>query len=96
MIKDKNGASGDYKDFAFIEFFTIEDATFVLERAKQDRLKINNQQVSLSYSRFKRPEQYVTLLAIIFSMSHSLSIPRASIRQRPLCTLAPSLHLSSQ
>jgi hypothetical protein len=29
MIKDKNGASGDYKDFAFIEFFTIEDATFV-------------------------------------------------------------------
>jgi hypothetical protein len=41
MIKDKNAASsGDYRDFAFVEFFTIEDANFVLERAKQDRLKI--------------------------------------------------------
>jgi RNA recognition motif-containing protein len=34
MIKDKSGGNGEYRDFAFIEFFTIEDATFVLERSK--------------------------------------------------------------
>jgi RNA recognition motif-containing protein len=58
LIKDKD--SDHYKDFAFIEFHSIEDSTFVLDRAKQDRIKIRGVPVFLSYSRFKRPEQYVT------------------------------------
>ncbi len=32
LIKDKEGDL--YRDFAFIEFHSVEDATFVLERAK--------------------------------------------------------------
>ena len=32
LIKDKDGDF--YRDFAFIEFHSVEDATFVLERAK--------------------------------------------------------------
>jgi RNA recognition motif-containing protein len=41
MIKDRNNTSTEqYRDYGFIEFFSVEDATFVLERSKQDRLKI--------------------------------------------------------
>ena len=42
MIKDRNNSSSEqqYRDYGFIEFFSVEDATFVLERSKQDRLKI--------------------------------------------------------
>ncbi len=54
LIKDKEGDL--YRDFAFIEFHSVEDATFVLERAKQDRVKIRGVPVYLSYSKFKRPE----------------------------------------
>jgi len=54
LIKDKEGEQ--YRDFAFIEFHSVEDATFVLERAKLDRVKIRGVPVYLSYSKFKRPE----------------------------------------
>jgi RNA recognition motif-containing protein len=57
VIKDKSGDS--YRDFAFVEFFTVEDSTFVLERSKIDRIKVKGAPVFLSYSKFKRPEQYV-------------------------------------
>lgn len=41
MIKDRNNTSTEqYRDYGFIEFFSVEDATFVLDRSKQDRLKI--------------------------------------------------------
>jgi hypothetical protein len=78
MIKDKGGS--DYKDFAFIEFFSVEDSTQVLEIAKQERVKIKGVPVFLSYSRFKRPEQYVRQPALLTNIStHSM---RASLINR--------------
>lgn len=56
LIKDKEGGGDQYRDFAFIELHSVEDATFVLERAKQDRVKIKGVPVFLVYSKFKRPE----------------------------------------
>jgi len=41
VIKDPKQTGGNpnlYKDFAFIELFTIDDSTYVLEMAKQGRL----------------------------------------------------------
>jgi RNA recognition motif-containing protein len=60
LIKDKSGDQN--RDFAFVEFHSVEDATFALEKAKHDRLKIKGQPVYLSYSKFKKAEQYVSLL----------------------------------
>ena len=54
LIKDKSG--DQYRDFAFVEFYSVEDATFVLERAKQERIKVKGVPVFLSYSRFKKTE----------------------------------------
>lgn len=54
------------RDFAFIEFHSIEDSTFVLERAKVDRIKVKGASVFLSYSKFKRPEQYVWFIFFTF------------------------------
>lgn len=64
-IKDKQG--DQYRDFAFIEFHSIEDATYVIERAKQDRVKIRGQPVYLAFSKFKQSEQYVRNLTSIIN-----------------------------
>ncbi|CDW85037.1 rna binding motif protein [Stylonychia lemnae] len=69
MIKEKHDAHHNMsssgpssapqnKDFAFVEFFSVEDATMVLEQAKHEKLRIKGQLVYLSYSKFKRHEQY--------------------------------------
>jgi RNA recognition motif. (a.k.a. RRM, RBD, or RNP domain) len=57
LIKEKSGDS--LRDFAFIELYTVEDSAFVLERSRQDRVKIKGQQVFLSYSKFKKTDQFV-------------------------------------
>lgn len=68
LIKDKS--NGDqYKDFGFIEFFTVEDAAYVLEKAKQDRIKIKGIPVFLSYSRYKKTEQYVNYISYVYIFS---------------------------
>jgi hypothetical protein len=33
LMREGSGGS-TYRDYAFVEFFSVEDATFVLERAK--------------------------------------------------------------
>jgi hypothetical protein len=52
MIKDKN--SGELRDFAFIEFFTLEDANYVMKMVKKSQIKINNYPVYVTYSRIKK------------------------------------------
>ncbi len=61
LIKEKNDDSSEkpshpYKDFAFVEFFSVQDATMVLEQAKYERMKIKGSTIFLSYSKFKRNE----------------------------------------
>ena len=55
-----NNANAQNKDFAFVEFFSVEDATLALDQAKYEKLKIRGSPVYVSYSKFKRHEQYVT------------------------------------
>ena len=52
MIKDK--ATGEMRDFAFVEFFTQQDADFVMQATKQDGFSINDQNVHVTYSKVKR------------------------------------------
>ncbi len=54
MIKDKS--TGEFRDFAFIEFFTLTDSAYVVESTKNDPLSINGQPVTVSYSKLKRNE----------------------------------------
>lgn len=44
------------KDFAFVEFFSLEDANMVLDIAKREKIKIRGVPVFVSFSKFKRPE----------------------------------------
>jgi hypothetical protein len=54
MIRDR--ITGELKDFAFIEFFTLDDANYVLAEIKRNQLKINNQPVNITYSKIRRFE----------------------------------------
>ncbi len=54
MIKDRN--TGELRDFAFVEFFSLEDANTVMQRAKQDSLMVLGHQVHVTYSKIKRGE----------------------------------------
>lgn len=57
LVRDKdNNNSITNRDFAFIEFHSIEDSTMILERAKIDKIRIRGIPVFVSYSKFKRPE----------------------------------------
>ena len=65
LVRDKQAEDQkQYRDFAFVEFFSLEDAQSVLERAKIDRIKVKGSPVFVSYSKFKRPEQYVSTISI--------------------------------
>ena len=54
LVKDKE--SGMNKDFAFVEFHTLEDSALVLERAKIEKVRVKGVSVFVSYSKYKRPE----------------------------------------
>ena len=53
-MKDKEGPGN--RDFAFVEFHSVEDATMILERAKIEKIRIKGVPVFISYSKFKRQE----------------------------------------
>lgn len=57
QVKDIRLVKG--KDFAFVEFFTIEEAQQILDRAKTEKIRVNGVPVFVAFSKFKRPEQYV-------------------------------------
>ena len=56
MISDK--ISGEPKDFAFIEYFTIEEATMALNQIKRNPIKIRNNITYVTFSKIRRPEDF--------------------------------------
>jgi RNA-binding protein 5/10 len=62
MIKDKN--TGELRDFAFVEFFTLEDAGKVMQYSKKEDILINGCPIHLTYSKLKRGEVPVVVLNI--------------------------------
>jgi RNA-binding protein 5/10 len=54
MISDK--ISGEPKDFAFVEYFTIEEATRAMNQIKRNPIKIKNNQIYVTFSKIRRPE----------------------------------------
>jgi len=54
MIKDKN--TGELRDFAFIEFFTLQDSANVIASTRKEPLLIKGQSVNVSYSKLKKGE----------------------------------------
>jgi len=56
MISDK--ISGEPKDFAFIEYFTVEEATMALNQIKRNPIKIRNNITYVTFSKIRRPEDF--------------------------------------
>jgi hypothetical protein len=56
VISDK--ISGEPKDFAFIEYFTIEEATMALNQIKRNPIKIRNNITYVTFSKIRRPEDF--------------------------------------
>ena len=61
-IKDirmiKNKMTGQMKDFAFIEFFTPEEAAVALKNATSPEFRVRGEKVSVMYSRNKSEDDY--------------------------------------
>lgn len=61
-IKDirmiKNKITGHMKDFAFIEFFSCEEAALALKKSSTPDFRIQNEKVSVMYSRNKSDDDY--------------------------------------
>ena len=55
MIKDK--LTGEVKDFAFVEFFSIEEAQFVVNQIKKSPVKIRDNPVYVTFSKIRRSEE---------------------------------------
>jgi len=58
MIRDK--IKDGWKDFAFVEYFSIEDASKVMLFIKDDpaRVKIQGKSINISYSKLKKGETF--------------------------------------
>ena len=54
MIRDK--LSAELKDFAFVEYFTVEEATYAINQIKKNPIKIKNQIIYCTFSKIRRPE----------------------------------------
>ena len=54
MIRDR--ISCELKDFAFIEYFTLDEANYALGEIRKNGLKIRNQTVNVTYSKIRRME----------------------------------------
>lgn len=54
MISDK--ISCEPKDFAFVEYYTIDEATIALNQIKRNPIKIRNNQIYVTFSKIRRPE----------------------------------------
>ena len=54
MIRDK--ISLELKDFAFVEFYSVEEATFAVNQIKKNPIKIKNQPLYCTFSKIRRPE----------------------------------------
>ncbi len=50
--------TGQLKDFAFVQFFTPEEAAQALKQASSPDFKVKGQKVSVMYSRNKSEDEY--------------------------------------
>jgi RNA recognition motif-containing protein len=55
MIKDK--LTGEIKDFAFVEFFTLDEAQYAIAQIKKNPVKIRDNHVYVTYSKIRRSEE---------------------------------------
>ena len=60
MLKDKE--SGEKREFAFVEYHSVEDSKKVVDFAKREGVVIKGERVFVSFSKFKKTEQYVLQL----------------------------------
>lgn len=56
LIRDR--ITGEIKDFAFVEYFSIDEAMFALDRIRQDPIRIKNNPLFVTFSKLKRNEDY--------------------------------------
>jgi RNA-binding protein 5/10 len=54
MIKDR--MTYEKRDFAFVEYFTLEDATKVVELSKKSVIQLKGHSLFVTFSRIKRNE----------------------------------------
>jgi RNA recognition motif-containing protein len=55
LIRDKYQPE-KYRNFVFVEYFTIEDAVKVINAVKKDPMKINDERVYITFSKTKKDE----------------------------------------
>lgn len=54
MVGDK--ITNEQKEFCFVEYFTIEEATYALNMIKRNPIKIRNNPIYVTYSKIRRQE----------------------------------------
>lgn len=55
MIRDKISLEPKY--FAFVEFYSTEDATRVVEEARRDPIRLRTGPIFITFSKIKRSEE---------------------------------------
>jgi len=62
MIRDK--ITSELKDFAFVEYFTVEEASYAMNQIKKNPIKLKNQIIYCTFSKIRRPEDFKALYFI--------------------------------
>ena len=69
MVKD-HLSNNEFRDYAFVEYFSIEDATKALEQMKRTPMIIRGEALYAAFSKIKR-EEALTTQQVIFSFMFS-------------------------
>ena len=57
LVKDK--ITVENKDFAFVEFYTLDEAKGCIDRTIKDKLLLNNMEVAVDFSKNRKYEENV-------------------------------------
>jgi hypothetical protein len=63
MICEK--ITGEPRDFAFVDYFTVEEAAMVINSLKRNPMKIRGMPINVTYSKIRKPEDLRVKLRII-------------------------------
>jgi len=68
MVKDRISLKDEYRDYAFVEYFTIEDSTKALDEMKNNPLFIRGFQIFGAYSKIKKEDDkaYQQVIFLLF------------------------------
>lgn len=72
MVKD-HLSNNEFRDYAFVEYFSIEDATKALEQMKRTPMIIRGEALYAAFSKIKR-EEALTTQQVIFSFMFSFCL----------------------